>query len=150
MRHCAVAVGRNAFWQNNYSCWHCHINRNCVTVGGHIAAVALNELFKKGVFSLCLFSCSNFGFHGFNFKCPNSNVCLSLSSGCLCYGGSNMCVTMCMCVCTDCRLITPVMAGLLQNTEHRLLIDRAPLGFVCSDSRERNQENAPGSKERRE
>lgn len=39
----------------------------------------------------------------------------------------------------DSRLITPVIAGLLQSAEHKLLIDRAPLGLIHSDSLETRQ-----------
>lgn len=41
-------------------------------------------------------------------------------------------VSVSVCVCVDHRLITPVIAGLLQTAEHRLLIDKTPLGLVHS------------------
>lgn len=45
-------------------------------------------------------------------------------------------------VCVDHRLITPVIAGLLQTAEHRLLIDKAPLGLIHSSSTWSRQENS--------
>lgn len=73
--------------------------------------------FRK-VFCLSLLSCNKFGFIGFSLKNPNSTVFYTIF-GLFVLGGSNMYMTMCIRVCTDCRWITPVIVELLQNTERK-------------------------------
>lgn len=139
--YCFITDGRNIFDRNIVA-----FDRHIAAVWWNIAAVNL-QLHSAQIWihsERCLsvsacFRVTSLDLLVLTLKIPTALSALHYLPA-VCLGVSNMYMTVCICVCTDFRLITPVIAELLQNTEHRLPIDSAPLGFIDSDNREKLEE----------